>query len=59
MFESEGEIVDVYLPKDFYSGEQRGFGFVEYKTEENAERAVNKVPYSFDFGAPAYAVEVK
>lgn len=46
LFESEGEIVDVYLPKDYYTGEQRGFGFVEYKTEAEAENAVRKVPYA-------------
>ncbi|KAJ7558444.1 hypothetical protein O6H91_04G039500 [Diphasiastrum complanatum] len=38
-FERFGPIKDVYLPKDYYSGEPRGFGFVEYLEPEDAADA--------------------
>eukprot|EP01091_Cochliopodium_minus_P003840 TRINITY_DN13796_c0_g1_i1.p1 TRINITY_DN13796_c0_g1~~TRINITY_DN13796_c0_g1_i1.p1 ORF type:complete len:316 (-),score=88.42 TRINITY_DN13796_c0_g1_i1:13-960(-) len=35
-----GEIVDVKIPLDQKSGEPRGFGFVEYETQEDANEAM-------------------
>ncbi|KAG8459232.1 hypothetical protein KFE25_005743 [Diacronema lutheri] len=38
-FEQYGTIKDVYLPKDYYSGEARGFGFVEFADATEADEA--------------------
>ncbi|KAG0574122.1 hypothetical protein KC19_VG235700 [Ceratodon purpureus] len=38
-FERFGPIKDVYLPKDYYSGEPRGFGFVQYRDPADAADA--------------------
>merc|ERR1740130_1447678 len=35
-FEKYGEVKDVYLPKDYHTGELRGFGFVEFIDERDA-----------------------
>ena len=34
-----GQLKDVYLPKDYYSGEPRGFGFVQYMDPADADEA--------------------
>lgn len=34
-----GPLKDVYLPKDYYSGELRGFGFVKFRYAEDAAEA--------------------
>lgn len=39
-FEKYGEIRDVYLPKDYYTGRPRGFGFLEYRDPRDAEEAL-------------------
>ncbi|KAJ7537119.1 hypothetical protein O6H91_12G098200 [Diphasiastrum complanatum] len=38
-FEKFGPVKDVYLPKDYYSGEPRGFGFVQYMEPNDAADA--------------------
>ncbi|KAG0577416.1 hypothetical protein KC19_5G154700 [Ceratodon purpureus] len=38
-FERFGPVKDVYLPKDYYSGEPRGFGFVQYLDPADAADA--------------------
>ncbi|KAF6255155.1 hypothetical protein COO60DRAFT_1627634 [Scenedesmus sp. NREL 46B-D3] len=38
--EKYGPVKDVYLPKDFYTGEARGLGFVEFQDERDAADAV-------------------
>jgi hypothetical protein len=35
-----GELKDVYIPKDFHTGQQRDFGFVEYWDSESADQAI-------------------
>ncbi|XP_038723318.1 serine/arginine-rich SC35-like splicing factor SCL28 isoform X2 [Tripterygium wilfordii] len=35
-FEKYGPVKDVYLPKNYYTGEPRGFGFVKYRYGEDA-----------------------
>ena len=40
MFSSYGEITEAIVIKDKYSGQSRGFGFVEMSTEEEAQKAV-------------------
>ncbi|XP_050372778.1 serine/arginine-rich SC35-like splicing factor SCL28 [Argentina anserina] len=38
-FERFGPVKDVYLPKNYYTGEPRGFGFVKYRYAEDAAEA--------------------
>ncbi|KAL6653541.1 hypothetical protein ACP70R_008465 [Stipagrostis hirtigluma subsp. patula] len=38
-FERFGPVRDVYLPRDYYSGEPRGFGFVEFVDAYDASEA--------------------
>nr|ABK22635.1 unknown [Picea sitchensis] len=38
-FERFGPLKDVYLPKDFYTGEPRGFGFVQFMDPQDAAEA--------------------
>lgn len=33
----------MYVPRDFRTGESRGFGFVRYYNKEEAERALEKL----------------
>lgn len=42
-FEEYGEVREVKLIKDHYSGELRGFGFVEMPSKEEAETAIKKI----------------
>ncbi|KAF5185903.1 Serine/arginine-rich SC35-like splicing factor SCL28 [Thalictrum thalictroides] len=38
-FERFGPVKDVYLPKNYYTGEPRGFGFVKFHSAEDAAEA--------------------
>ncbi|KAJ0975660.1 hypothetical protein J5N97_017625 [Dioscorea zingiberensis] len=38
-FERFGPVKDVYLPKNYYTGEPRGFGFVKFRNPEDASEA--------------------
>lgn len=38
-FERFGAVKDVYLPKNYYTGEPRGFGFVKYRNHDDAAEA--------------------
>lgn len=38
-FERFGPVKDVYLPKNYYTGEPRGFGFVKFRYAEDATAA--------------------
>ncbi|MFW6102230.1 MAG: RNA recognition motif domain-containing protein [Chloroflexota bacterium] len=40
-FESFGQVTSVNIIKDRYSGESRGFGFVEMATKSEAQAAIN------------------
>ena len=40
-FKAYGEVMSVSLIKDKYSGELRGFGFVEMPSKEAAQEAIN------------------
>jgi len=40
-FEAFGQVTSVNIIKDRYSGESRGFGFVEMATKSEAEAAIN------------------
>ncbi|XP_059632637.1 serine/arginine-rich SC35-like splicing factor SCL28 [Cornus florida] len=45
-FERFGPIKDVYLPKDYYTGEPRGFGFVKFRYPEDAAEAKEQLNYT-------------
>jgi len=40
-FEAHGQVTSVNVIKDRYSGESRGFGFVEMSTKSEAQAAIN------------------
>ena len=40
-FEAFGQVTSVNIIKDRYSGESRGFGFVEMSTKSEAQAAIN------------------
>lgn len=39
-FENFGEVATVSIIKDKYSGQSRGFGFIEMPSQQEAERAI-------------------
>ena len=41
-FSEAGEVVSAAIIKDKFSGQSKGFGFVEMKTEEGAAEAIKK-----------------
>jgi len=41
-FESFGQVESVNIIKDRFSGESRGFGFVEMPSKEDAQKAMNE-----------------
>jgi RNA recognition motif-containing protein len=42
LFSQVGSIKDVFLPTDRESGRPRGFAFVEFESEEDAQKAIEK-----------------
>lgn len=49
LFAQYGQVVSANVIKDKYSGQSRGFGFVEMSTEEEAKQAIEKLnEYSFE-----------
>jgi cold-inducible RNA-binding protein len=42
LFAQAGEIKEVFLPTDRETGRMRGFAFVEYTSEEDAQKAIEK-----------------
>lgn len=42
-FKQIGEVVSATVIKDKYSGQSKGFGFVEMATEEEAQAAIQKL----------------
>ena len=41
MFSAHGQVASTKLITDFNTGRSRGFGFVEMKTEDEAQTAIN------------------
>eukprot|EP00803_Ostreobium_quekettii_P003201 evm.model.scf_258.8 EVM.evm.TU.scf_258.8 scf_258:102542-103914(+) len=41
--EKYGPVRDVYLPRDYYTGESRGIGFVEFTNPRDAEEAKHQM----------------
>ncbi|KAI3948144.1 hypothetical protein MKX01_014743 [Papaver californicum] len=42
-FERFGPVKDVYLPKNYYTGEPRGFGFVKFRNADDAAEAKHQM----------------
>eukprot|EP00252_Welwitschia_mirabilis_P019883 TRINITY_DN4717_c0_g2_i1.p1 TRINITY_DN4717_c0_g2~~TRINITY_DN4717_c0_g2_i1.p1 ORF type:complete len:213 (-),score=3.96 TRINITY_DN4717_c0_g2_i1:169-807(-) len=49
-FREFGKIRDIYLPRDYYTGEPRGFGFVEYFDPDDAADAKYHMDRQIIFG---------
>ena len=43
IFEKHGEVTDVKLVKDQYSGELRGFGFIQMPVKSDGQKAIQEV----------------
>jgi len=43
LFEKYGELKDVYIPRDYETGEPRGFAYVQFKNHEDAKEALQKM----------------
>ncbi|KAK3147065.1 hypothetical protein QOZ80_3BG0277620 [Eleusine coracana subsp. coracana] len=43
LFDRYGEVVDIHIPRDRRTGDSRGFAFVRYKYEDEAQMAVDKL----------------
>ena len=43
VFEKFGDVRDVYLPQDYKSGRPRGFGFIEFYDERDADEAMHEL----------------
>ena len=52
LFIQAGPVVSVYMPKDRVAGVHSGYGFVEYRGEEDAEYAVKVLNMIKLFGKP-------
>jgi cold-inducible RNA-binding protein len=49
LFSQHGQVVSVNIIKDKYSGQSRGFAFVEMNTEEEAQKAIQALNnYNFE-----------
>ena len=45
-----GELGDVYMPRDLRSGEPRGFAFVRYMSQRDADDAIDRLDGEFFAG---------
>lgn len=43
LFEEHGEVAEIKLIKDQYSGELRGFGFIEMPSKSDGQKAIQEV----------------
>ena len=43
LFSAKGEILSITLISDKYTGQSRGFGFVEMKRDEDAQKAIDEL----------------
>ena len=49
VFEKYGDIGDIYIPRDRYSFQSRGFAFVRYYEKRDAEKALDRLDgYTLD-----------
>ncbi|KAE9448333.1 hypothetical protein C3L33_19767, partial [Rhododendron williamsianum] len=42
-FDKYGKVVDIFIPRDRRTGESRGFAFVRYKYQDEAQKAVDRL----------------
>jgi len=49
IFEAHGQVVSATIVKDKFSGQSKGFGFIEMGSREEAEEAISKLNGA-DFG---------
>ena len=40
LFLQVGQVINVHIPRDKITNEHQGYGFVEFKTEEDADYAI-------------------
>jgi RNA recognition motif-containing protein len=59
LFAAHGDVTEVRLVTDYYTGEPRGFGFVDMETEEAARMAISKVNGQTVDGRPLRVDEAK
>lgn len=60
LFSQYGTVTEAFVMKDKFSGRSKGFGFVNYETEEDAKKAVDALnnyeaegrPLKIDFARP-------
>ena len=52
LFLQAGPLVNLYLPKDRVSGLHQGYGFVEYRSEEDADYAIKVLNMIKLYGKP-------
>ncbi|KAL3633992.1 hypothetical protein CASFOL_021046 [Castilleja foliolosa] len=43
LFDKYGKVVDVFIPRDRRTGDSRGFAFVRYKYQDEAQKAVERL----------------
>ncbi|KAJ3177126.1 Serine/arginine-rich splicing factor 10 [Geranomyces variabilis] len=44
-FQNYGNVMDCYLPLDYYTGKARGFAYIQFATQEEADEAFRKIEY--------------
>ena len=50
-----GPVANVHMPKDKVSGNHQGYGFIEFRTEEDAEYAMKIMNMIKLFGKPIHS----
>ncbi|XP_066349792.1 serine/arginine-rich splicing factor SC35-like isoform X3 [Miscanthus floridulus] len=56
LFDRYGEVVDIYIPRDRRTGDSRGFAFVRYNYEDEAQDAIDGLD-GMRFGGRALMVQ--
>ncbi|KAI8818218.1 uncharacterized protein EV422DRAFT_194436 [Fimicolochytrium jonesii] len=44
-FKAYGDVIDCYLPVDYYTGKSRGFAYIQFADQEQANIAFTKIEY--------------
>lgn len=58
-FARYGEVSDIYIPKDHYTGKVRGFGFVEFESKDDANKLLRDKEAKYLGGRKIYIQEFK
>uniref|UniRef100_J3LPC9 RRM domain-containing protein n=1 Tax=Oryza brachyantha TaxID=4533 RepID=J3LPC9_ORYBR len=59
LFDSCGEVTDIYIPRDRRTGDSRGFAFVRYKYEDEAQKKAVRQAGWEDIGWEGYRGAVR